>query len=151
MSSTQTVYAVAPALAPTQLFAFETRPARWTSGRLPVIYAAEHAAAALTEFRAHAESSPIESLKMGQAQLPDGPMHAFELAEDFPWRERPYRDEVQALGDAWLERGDTLTAHMPSVLCPHEYNVLINPRHPSFGLIRYAQSAGFRMDQGIAW
>ena len=149
MSPALTAYSVTAGPAPTQTLALTVRPARWTSGATPVIYASEHAAAALLEYRAHLQSSPTEDLKLLQLQLPDAAVHEFELGPDLPWRERPYREDVQALGDAWLARGNTLVARVPSSLIPHEYNLLINPQHPLFAQVQYAPTVAFRLDQRL--
>ncbi|MGX5731540.1 RES family NAD+ phosphorylase [Pseudoxanthomonas beigongshangi] len=134
----------------THVFPATERPARWTSGRLPVIYATRAAAAAMLEHRAHLESTPVNELKLIEARLPAGSMHVIDVGDDLPWRERPYRAEVQALGDAWLATGNTLVAQVPSALCPCEHNLLINPRHPLFPQIRYLAAHRFRMDQRLA-
>jgi RES domain-containing protein len=133
-----------------EAFTASDRPGRWTSGRLPVIYAARSAAAAMLEHRAHLESTPINDLKLIEARFPVDSLHVIEVGEDLPWRERPYRPEVQALGDAWLAAGNTLLAQVPSALCPCEHNLLINPRHPLFARARYLPAHHFRMDQRLA-
>ncbi len=134
----------------THVFSATRRPGRWTSGRLPVIYATRAAAAAMLEHRAHLESTPVNQLKLIEARLPAGSLHVIEVGEDLQWRERPYRPEVQALGDAWLATGNTLLAQVPSALCPCEHNLLINPAHPLFPEIRYLAAHRFRMDQRLA-
>nr|WP_295379722.1 RES family NAD+ phosphorylase [Pseudoxanthomonas sp.] len=133
----------------TGVFPASERPGRWTSGQQPVIYAARAAAAAMLEYRAHLESTPVNELKLIEARLPADSLHVIEVGEDLPWRERPYRGEVQALGDAWLATGNTLLAQVPSALCPCEHNLLINPRHPLFARIRYLAAHRFRMDQRL--
>ncbi|MGN7830945.1 RES family NAD+ phosphorylase [Pseudoxanthomonas sp. 22568] len=133
----------------THVFPVSDRPGRWTSGQLPVIYAACSAAAAMLEHRAHLESTPVNQLKLIEARVPSGSLHVIEVAEDLLWRERPYRTEVQALGDAWLATGNTLAAQVPSALCPCEHNLLLNPRHPLFTRISYLAAHRFRMDQRL--
>lgn len=134
----------------THVFSASDRPGRWTSGRLPVIYASRAAATAMLEHRAHLESTPVNELKLIEAELPADSLHVIEVGDALQWRERPYRPEVQALGDAWLATGNTLLAQVPSALCPREHNLLINPHHPLFSEIRYRAALRFRMDQRLA-
>lgn len=149
MTTPLSVFTVLPALPPADAFALQTRPARWTSGALPVIYSAEHAAAALLEYRAHLQSTPVEELLLAQAWLPEGDVPALTLPAHLPWRERPYRADVQALGDDWLAQGKTLAARVPSALCAEEFNVLINPQHALFARIRFDPVRPFRLDQRL--
>lgn len=106
-----------------------TRPGRWTSNGLPAVYAAGSAAGALLEFLAHLEGDSPEELVVVTAQVPAS---AVTVAETLPpqWRERPYRDDVRAYGDGWISNGRSLALQLPSVLCPNEHSVLINPNHP---------------------
>lgn len=97
----------------------------------------------------HLQGPPGRILKLAQAFLPAGDLHVIETGQDLPWRERPYRAEVQALGDAWLSRGNTLAARVPGALCPHEFNILLNPRHPGFGELRYGAVVEFPLDQRL--
>lgn len=149
MSPALTAFSVTAGPAPNQTVALTVRPARWTSGARPVLYASEHAAGALLEYRAHLQSSPTEDLKLVQLLLPECEVDEFELGEHLPWRERPYREDVQTLGDTWLARSHTLVARVPSSLIPHEYNLLINPEHPLFAQVQYAPSLPFRLDQRL--
>lgn len=149
MPHVRTAYSVTAGPSPSQTLAPTTRPARWSSGATPVLYVCEHAAAALLEYRAHLQSSPTEDLQLLQLRLPETKVDELALAADLPWRERPYREQVQALGDAWLARGDSLVARVPSALIPHEYNLLINPQHPLFAQITFAPSEAFRLDQRL--
>ncbi len=48
------------------------------------------------------------------------------------WDARPYTAVSQAVGDAWLDEGRSLALRVPSVVVPSEWNVLLNPAHPTF-------------------
>ncbi len=143
------VYSVTPDEPSAEAFSISRKPARWTSGQWPVIYTSEHAAAALLEYRAHLQSTPGHCLRISQALLPELDIHEIQPDEELAWRERPYRAEVQALGDAWLQGGHTLAARVPSALCHGESNLLINPSHAAFARIRYLPSIRFQLDQRL--
>lgn len=42
----------------------------------------------------------------------------------------PSRADSRRWGDAWLARGETPLAIVPSAVAPHAHNWLINPVHP---------------------
>ena len=62
---------------------------------------------------------PIESV-LAQLELPS------------EWKERPYRDTVRQVGDAWSRQKQSLALRVPSAVCEGECNVLLNPEHPDF-------------------
>lgn len=111
------------------------RGGRWTSDGVPAVYAAGSAAGALLEFIAHLEGDSPEELVLVTAQLPGG---AVTVADTLPpqWRERPYRDDVRAYGDGWVEHRRSLALQVPSVLCAGENNLLINPQHPDAAQVK---------------
>ena len=49
------------------------------------------------------------------------------------------------LGDEWLQHNGTPVLRVPSVLVPHAWNILLNPRHPevSEALIETIEPFGF--------
>jgi RES domain-containing protein len=51
------------------------------------------------------------------------------------WRTYPPPPAVQDIGDRWLADAVSPALRVPSVLVPHEWNYVLNPRHPDFGQI----------------
>lgn len=126
-------------------FAASRRNARWTSKAFPVVYASLSPGGAMMEFLVHRESTLTEPLSLATAQLPaDGMQDLSALPPR--WEERPYRKEVQAVGDAWLEKSVSLALKVPSAVCPDESNVLVNPAHPDFAMLAVTAVRSFNLD-----
>jgi hypothetical protein len=93
---------------------------RWNSRGRAVVYLAEHPALAALEVRVHLdlplELVPDDYVLMGVA-VPDG-----LIADAEPG------DSTVAVGDAWLASGRSAALRVPSVLMPHAWNILWNPR-----------------------
>jgi RES domain-containing protein len=110
---------------------------RWNSAGRPVVYLAEHPALAALEVRVHLdlpfELLPVDFVLM-QIVVPNDPETM--LANDA---------ESVALGDAWLTEARSPALLVPSMLVPHAWNVLLNPRHPDAGRasIREIEAFGF--------
>lgn len=102
----------------------------------------------MLEFLAHRESTLTEHLSVASAQLPAKGIQAVS-APPPGWQERPYRKEVQAVGDEWLKRTESLALKVPSAICPGEYNLLINPAHPDFALLIASSVQGLRLDSRL--
>jgi RES domain-containing protein len=95
---------------------------RWNSPGRPVVYLAEHPALAALEVRVHLDL-PFELLPadfvLMQVEVPDNPN--WLLAAD---------EATVATGDTWLNQAASAVLRVPSVLVPHAWNILLNPRHP---------------------
>ena len=96
---------------------------RWNSPGRPVVYLAEHPALAALDLRVHLDL-PFELLPadfvLMRVALPDGLVTRLDAIPP----------ETAKAGDAWLAGVRSAALRVPSVLMPHAWNVLLNPRHP---------------------
>jgi RES domain-containing protein len=95
---------------------------RWNSPGRPVVYLAEHPALAALEVRVHLDL-PLELIPsdyvLMRVMVPDAPFEPFDVPAD-----------TAAFGNAWLSEARGAALRVPSVLMPHSWNILLNPRHP---------------------
>jgi len=95
---------------------------RWNSRGRPVVYLAEHPALAALELRVHLDL-PFELLPadfvLMRVTVPDSPVTVSETPS-----------ATVATGDSWLIEAQSATVRVPSMLVPHAWNILLNPRHP---------------------
>ena len=104
---------------------------RWTTPRTPAVYASLSPATAMLEYLVHLEGATPDKLLLATATVPiDSVLAQLELPSE--WRERPYRDTVRQVGDAWSKQKQSLALRVPSAVCEGECNVLLNPEHPDF-------------------
>jgi RES domain-containing protein len=85
------------------------------------VYLAEHPALTVLEVRVHLDLSLEllpEDYVLARIRLPDEP----------PETAAP-TDDCAAVGNTWLHEGFTATLRVPSMLVPHAWNLLLNPRH----------------------
>jgi RES domain-containing protein len=111
------------------------RAGRWTSEGTRAVYAAMSPATALLEFLVHCEGGLPERLFLAKAHVPRDRItvvHAYPST----WRERPYRSEVQQVGDAWAASHSSLAAQVPSALADETCNLLLNPEHVDMPLVQ---------------
>ena len=148
-SETVQVYRVVISLEHDKPFAPSQRDARWTSKAFPVIYTSLSPSGAMLEFLVHRESTLTENLSLATAQLPAAGIQNLS-APPAQWQERPYREEVQAVGDAWLEQAESLALKVPSAICSGEYNILINPAHRDFALLTVMSVKSFSLDSRLS-
>jgi len=118
---------------------------RWTSPRTQAVYASLSPASAVLEYLAHLEGETPDKLMMASATLPiDSVLAQLELPSE--WKERPYRDTVRQIGDAWSKANKSLALRVPSAVCDGECNVLLNPEHPDFAKLHLDHLAPMTLD-----
>lgn len=110
---------------------------RWNHKGHRIVYTSQSLSLATLELWVH--TPPIEPLTTYvsvAAGIPDDlQITLFEQAALPPdWREDP-AGSLRNLGTHWLVSKVSAVARVPSAIVPTEYNYLLNPEHPDFGLI----------------
>jgi len=107
---------------------------RWNSKGMPVVYASDSIALASLEKLVHLHRADILNHFVLCTILLNEDM-LMTLAEDVlpvDWRDDPPPISTIVIGDEWLASGESLVLAVPSTVIPQQYNLLINPEHPSF-------------------
>jgi RES domain-containing protein len=121
---------------------------RWTSPRTQGVYASLTPAMAMLEYLVHLEGETPQQLLMAVASVPiDCVLAQLELPSD--WKERPYRESVRRIGDAWSKEKRSLALRVPSAVCETECNLLVNPDHPDFVRLRLDQLIPTKFDSRL--
>jgi RES domain-containing protein len=109
---------------------------RWNRKGTAVVYAASTIALATLETLAHlGDNIPIRNAFLVSIVVPASVWAARKTvgAASLPatWVAEPPGATSIDFGDAWLRSGAGALMLVPSIIVPEEYNVLINPAHPS--------------------
>jgi RES domain-containing protein len=121
---------------------------RWNSVGLRAIYAAESFAGALLEILVHANASaPPKHHRVIQIFVPE----KIGVETVSPHQVKGWDEEnmisSRAFGDLWLRENRSAVLRVPSVPTQgREYNVVFNPAHPEFSLIRAGEPEPLRWD-----
>jgi RES domain-containing protein len=105
---------------------------RWHTRGQPVIYCTLNPATALLETLVHIEIDSEDRPEHFQILRIEGP-DSLSIEKVGPgslsaqWAVD--MSVTQAIGDRWLREGGSLLLHVPSVLVPETWNVLVNPQH----------------------
>jgi RES domain-containing protein len=132
----------------------ERADGRWHSagrGRR-IVYLSEHPALALVEVLANLKGNPKlfpESYQMLRVEVAEGvsprTVAVDSLAEHWPEDVRGTR----AVGDAWLEAGESAVLWVPSAVAPESWNVLLNALHPEARLVTVAWARRVAYDKRL--
>jgi RES domain-containing protein len=138
------------------------RGGRWHPKGYPVVYAAESAALALLETLVHVERAdlirfdcvviPVRLPASPQEVLAQGDLIEVLDEQQLPpdWKAWPSPPSTQRIGAAWLEAKRSAALVVPSVVVPHERNVLLSPAHPRFGDLLIGEPQPFPLDERLA-
>jgi RES domain-containing protein len=91
------------------------------------------------------------NLRMVALQIPDN-ITAKEIAiSDLPdnWRDYPAPLKLAELGTNWAKMNESLLLRVPSAVVEGEYNILINPIHPSMKNVAILQIENYRVDKRL--
>ncbi len=122
---------------------------RWNSPGTRIAYASTTRALAALEMLVHVTRATVPP---DMVFVPiDLPGRMVRTASGFPadWADLPYGPHTRAFGDAWVAAGRSLGLAVPSVIVPAERNVLVNPRHRSFGRVRVGAAEPFALDRRL--
>jgi RES domain-containing protein len=121
---------------------------RWNSRGVPVVYASTSLALAAVETFVNLEPSlqPSDLVSI-EGNVPEQ-LHMGRLdPKQLPARWFQRRDEsLRRFGDEWIREGREAALLVPSAAIRGEWNLLLNPAHPDFPLIRFEAPQPFNFD-----
>lgn len=121
---------------------------RFNSRGTPVVYAADSLSLAILEVLVHLPSYRAFGKRVAfRLTLPENLIELLDAGKLPPdWRISPPPRSTQHLGDEWVREGRSAVLHVPSVVAPHSYNVLLNPEHPDFSVIEIGEPEAVTLD-----
>ncbi|NWH07608.1 MAG: RES domain-containing protein [Alphaproteobacteria bacterium] len=110
-------------------------PGRWNSGSSPVIYAAQSYSLAMLEKLAHLNGILPDGQHYVRAILPAKLSILTVTPALVPGWDSDPPVAARRLGDRFVAEGLSAVLRVPSFVARIEWNFVINPRHPDFGMI----------------
>lgn len=125
---------------------------RWNSPARYMLYAAESLSLAAWEVFVNIPGKFLPNdLSHAVIFIPDEISHQEIHSADLPtnWTDSTSFSMTRAIGDAWLESGETLVLKVPSAVTLSEHNYLINPQHPDFSIVKIQTVEPFEFDPRV--
>jgi len=120
------------------------------AGNHPILYTSSNISLAILECLVHLPTvvKPPD-LVLLTLDIPDRVIAKIET-KDLPenWDKKGYFDDVQRWGTKWLQSLSSVAIEVPSVTSP-DYNILINPSHPDFGVVKIIDSRAITLDDRL--
>jgi RES domain-containing protein len=118
-------------------------PARWHKARQPIVYTSEHPSLAVLEALANSTSEDLPD-RFQLLRIDTGSATPIEPILPEAWQVDSQIS--QSIGDSWLAAATSVLLKVPTVLVPHGWNYLLNPRHPDAAQLKIIQSIHFDLD-----
>ena len=118
---------------------------RWLSPNTPSLQLALSPALALLDALVRNGPTPDSGWQLARVDADASLMRRLDTPHEC-WREPDVRDDVRLYGDRWALEQQSALLRVPSALCPHEYNVLVNLLHPDFALLHVAETCPLPLD-----
>ncbi len=115
---------------------------RWNSIGISMLYLSESIALAMAEALVHLPN-PLPPIfhELVTVEVPDAsPMQQLPFTDDLPLA------NSQKMGDDFVKKEEYLLLKVPSVVVPHSYNYLVNPRHPLASTTKIVHTEAFLFD-----
>jgi RES domain-containing protein len=124
---------------------------RWNSPGRAVIYCALSYAGAMLEQLVHANTGRVpKNQKYVVISIPESVSVERRSRDELlkGWETEDYRVS-RAIGDAWVASGRSAVLLVPSVVAEMETDVLVNPAHSQFKLIRVSKPRAVKWDERL--
>ncbi|CAH2779022.1 MAG: hypothetical protein CBARDMAM_1015 [uncultured Caballeronia sp.] len=125
---------------------------RWNPRGVPVVYTCCHASTAVLEARVHASGLlPVANFYLVTLEVPDKAVSSAyvpELPDDWNALDHDPASTVD-LAWQWLEEGKRLVMRVPSVVCPNDHNLILNPTHAGMKHVVVLHKQRFELDRRL--
>ena len=122
---------------------------RWNPRGMRVIYTCCNPSATVLETLVHLGGlMPAAQHFMVTMEVPDVSWAHARVPEVPPDRDEPGRDpqSTMTIGQKWIKEGTHLALKVPSVVCPADFNLLLNPLHTDMSSVRVVDIVPFKFD-----
>lgn len=124
---------------------------RWNSSGRPIVYTSSSASLATLEMLVHLDrTSLLAAYILMEVVMPEKLIMSIdpdELPDD--WHTTPAPVSLQAIGDRWYDKQQSVGLKVPSAIVPSETNILLNPTHPKFTQLTVGEPVAHWIDSRL--
>jgi RES domain-containing protein len=122
---------------------------RWNSKGTRVLYMSENRSLAVLEILVHLSASLPNRYVLGAADIPDNVameiLDESRLSANWSTLDPREQEPTRRMGDEWVAQQPSVILSVPSVVIG-ERNYVLNPAHPDFRRIGFAEPVAFDFD-----
>ena len=121
---------------------------RWHTTERRIIYTSDHPATTLLEMLVHLD--PVAKPKFYQLiKIEAAKGLAIKSLQNMPQNWQNQSAITQAIGNEWLDQGQSAILAAPSAIVPETLNYLINPLHPEAARLKIIDVQAVPLDERL--
>jgi len=124
---------------------------RWNLKGTPLLYCSENTSLAILQILVHFDGLTIpKNLELLQLELDESQIHNFSIAKFNKIRKSKDAEfQFKKAGQQWIESGKSLALKVPSIITTNEFNILINPKHVNFKMLKKKKKGKLELDERL--
>ena len=125
---------------------------RWNSIGIPALYTGESRALCALEIAVHTPLNVVpKDYLLITLEIPGHIKIEEVFLKDLPpdWKSFPEVRYTQTLGDRFFREGKYLALKVPSAIIRGDHNIILNPFHEDFKLVKVVSAEPFEFDQRL--
>ncbi|AKK24584.1 RES family NAD+ phosphorylase [Pandoraea oxalativorans] len=124
---------------------------RWNPVGMPALYTSLNASTAVLEVRVHASGFvPAANLFLVEVDVADALIDkGYEPVLPPDWNQLTIPASTIEIGRQWLTQANSVAMKVRSVVCPADWNVILNPLHPDFRKVKVSRQEPFTLDSRL--
>lgn len=124
---------------------------RWNLKGIPLLYCSENTSLAILEVLVHFDGLTIpNNLELLQLELDQSQIENFSIAKFSRIRKSKDAEfRFKAAGQHWIKNKSSLALKVPSVININEFNILINPHHNNFKMLKKKKKGKLELDERL--
>jgi RES domain-containing protein len=116
---------------------------RWNFRGHPLVYCSESRAMCVLEILARSQEQDIQKKSMVTLELPEDSVCDCPLPLPDGWDCHPFGIATQEIGRQFIAEKQHLALRVPSSLVAGDFNIVINPMHPSISKVKIIDVVDF--------
>lgn len=124
---------------------------RWNMKGTPLLYCSENTSLAILEILVHFDGLTVpKNLKLLQLELDEEQIQNFSVAKFNRIRKAKNAEfQFKAAGEEWIKNEKSLALKVPSIITTNEFNILLNPKHKNFKMLKKKKISTLELDERL--
>ncbi|GAA0727846.1 RES family NAD+ phosphorylase [Aquimarina litoralis] len=124
---------------------------RWNPKGVAVLYTSTSSSLSVLEVLAHLPAAYFpDNMALATIEVPNELISTIDIKElPKDWNKIPPSTGIQHFAMNWISENKYLGLKVPSIIVPREQNLLINPLHPNFDLVKLIEIEPFDFDSRL--
>ena len=124
---------------------------RWNYKGTPLLYCSENTSLAILEILVHFDGLTVpQDLELLQLDLDERQIQKFSVAKFNKIRKAKDAEyQFKKAGQEWIKSEKSLALKVPSIITVNESNILINPKHKNFKMLKKKKKDKLDLDERL--